>query len=172
MRTIPSLLFSIFVLLTGCKNTEENGTVSKEEQNKSETITEEDIAKLKFTDYVLDVKAQNIIKTSVEYVQLQDLRNNIKNGDLSFFVGSEETSKALFKNLRQTLPSEFNTESILARILVLETEFYKLESLSRLTTTSREELLQAIKDFFVAYSNLSLQINKKMEFENRTIEKP
>ncbi|UKM66031.1 hypothetical protein GSB9_02604 [Flavobacteriaceae bacterium GSB9] len=172
MRKLITLLLVCFVFLFGCKNPKESEDIDAVEQTRSASINEKDIAQLKYTDYILDQKAENLIKKSGEYTQLQDLKNNIKKGDLSLFGEDNETSKELFKNLRQTLPSELNTESVLARILVLETSFYKLESLSNLPTTTKAERLNAIKGFLVAFSNLNLQMNKKVEFDNRTIEKP
>ncbi|NJX15783.1 hypothetical protein [Tamlana crocina] len=172
MRTILLTLVGCFILLSSCKDAPEQANTDNVEASESQSLTEQDLAKLKYTDYILDEEAEKLIKNSGEYVQLEDLVKNIKQGDLSFFETSEETQKDLFKNLRQTLPDALNTESVLARILVLETKFHQLESLYNLSTTTKDELLKNTKEFLVAFSNLNLQMNKKMEFDNRTIEKP
>lgn len=172
MRTIFLTLLVFLAFFSSCKDTQEQQNTETVETNQNRNLTEQDLAKLKYTDYILDEKAESLIKNSGEFVQLQELIRNIKQGDLSFFETSKENQKDLFKNLRQTLPSTLNTESVLARILVLETKFHQLESLSNLSTTTKAELLKTVKEFLVAYSNLNLQMNKKMEFDSQTIEKP
>ncbi|WP_370478863.1 hypothetical protein [Tamlana flava] len=172
MRTYILSLSSILVFITYCGKAQKTEIVEKDEQNTSKEVTAQDIAKIKYTDYILDENVEKLLVNSGEYAQVRDVVGSIKKGDLSFFVTSKEHAKDLFKNLRQTMPTELNTESVLARVLVLETKFKKLESLSNLTTTSKEELIKTIKEFFVAFSNLNLQMNKKVEFDNREIEKP
>jgi len=172
MRTIFLTLLVFLVFLSSCKDAQEQQNTETVETNENQNLTEQDMAKIKYTDYILDEQAENLIKSSSEYAQLQELITSIKLGDLSFFETSEENQKDLFKNLRQTLPSGLNTESVLARVLVLETKFHQLESLSNLSTTTKVELLETVKEFLVAFSNLNLQMNKKMEFDSRTIEKP
>ena len=48
----------------------------------------------------------------------------------------------------------------------------KLNSLLLLDNISKNEQLQGLKEVFVAFSNLNLQINKKLEFEANNISKP
>lgn len=172
MRILTIILLNCFVCFTGCKNTEKDQFAEAGEQPPKNILTEQDIAQLKYTDYILDQKAQEIIKDSNEYLQLQDLKDQIRKGDLKFFEIYKDGPKDLFKNLRKTWPDELNSESILARILVLETKFLQLESLLKLSTTDKDQILEASKEFLVAFSNLNLQINKKMELDNRVIEKP
>ncbi|MDA9775017.1 hypothetical protein N9B67_01725, partial [Algibacter sp.] len=85
---------------------------------------------------------------------------------------NEKAIKLLLKDLKQNVPEALNSSSIVARILVLETKLLILESLANLSTTAKEELLETIKEFFVSFYTLSFQMNKKVEFDNRSIEKP
>ena len=172
MHTHILSLFSILVFITSCGDSQKTETVEEVEQKSSKEITKQDIAKIKYIDYILDENVEKLLVNSGEYMQVRDIVENLKKGDLSFFETSKENVKELFKNLRQTMPAELNTESVLARVLVLETKFKKLESLSNLSTTSKEELIKTVKEFLVAFSNLNLQMNKKVEFDNREIEKP
>lgn len=161
------------MLLVSCKKNQETTTnINAEKNQQNQNITEQDVVKLKYVDYILDDNTEQVIKDWQEYHQLQDVINNIKKADLSFFKDNDVTIKTLLKNLKDNLPYEVNSESILARILVLETKLLKLESLSNLSTTSKEELLNTIKEFLTAFSNLNFQMNKKVEFDSRTIEKP
>ncbi|MGB5417681.1 hypothetical protein [Algibacter sp.] len=169
----PLIVLSFILLFTSCKKTQEDTTTENEvEQNKTQEITEQDVSRLKYVEYILDPKTEETIKDWAEYEQLNAIIDNVKKGDLSYFNDNEKVIQLLIKELKQNIPAALNSESILSRLLVLETKLLKLESLSNLTTTSKEELLENIKEFLVAFSNLSFQMNKKIEFDNRSIEKP
>ncbi|MFV9551624.1 hypothetical protein [Algibacter sp. PT7-4] len=166
------IFFSVLLAFTSCKQSQDETKESLTQQNKTQDITEQDIATLKYVEYILDSKTNNIVKDWPEYTQLEEVITNVKKGDLSYFIDNEKVTKLLVKELKQNIPRELNSESILSRILVLETKLFQLESLSNLTTTTKEELLENIKAFLVSFSNLSFQMNKKIEFDNRSIEKP
>ncbi|TGV00342.1 hypothetical protein [Flavivirga rizhaonensis] len=168
-------ILSLLIMFFSCKKDQENSTNNNTESNESKEITEKDISKINYIDFALDLKTEDVIKDWQEYYQLQEAIANIKKGDLSFFNDNEEnkvTINTLLKELRVKIPKQINSPSIVARITALETKLYKLESLSNLSTTSKKELTATIKDFLVAFSNLNLQINKKIEFDSRKIEKP
>lgn len=172
MRINILIVISIFILCFSCKKTQENISDETIEQNKSKELTEKDISNIKYAEYALDSKTEDSIQDWTEYLQLQDIKSNIEKGDLSFFNDNEEVIKLLLKELKSNIPEQVSSSSVTARILVLETKLYKLESLSNLSTTSKEELLSIITEFFVSFSNLNLQMNKKIEFDSRSIEKP
>lgn len=172
MRT--NFLFSLcfFILLSACKDKQETNKTNAIEQNDNQGISEKTIENLDYIDYALDGKAENVIQDWTEYFQIEDVINNIKTGDLSFFDDNEKAIKLLLKEVKANIPEEAKTNSIEARLLVVETKLSKLESLSNLSSTSTEELLKTIEEFLIAFSNLNLQINKKVEFDRRIIEKP
>lgn len=165
-------VLSICFILFACKGSQEDNTINNTIEKESQEITEKDIAKLKYIDFLLDSKTEVAIERWQEYIQLKDVIANIKNADLSFFNDNEETIKNLLKDLKTNIPETVNTPSILARLLVIETKIYKLESLSNLNTTTKPELLGIIKEFLVSFSNLNLQMNKKMEKDGQNIIKP
>lgn len=169
----PLFVLSFLILFSSCKKTQEDATIKDQtEQNKSQEITEQDISKLKYVEYILDSKTLDIVQDWSEYVQLEEVIKNVKKADLTYFNDNEKAIQLQLKELKQNIPDNLKSESILSRLLVLETKLLKLESLSNLTTTSKEELLENIKEFLVSFSNLSFQMNKKVEFDNRSIEKP
>lgn len=168
----PLVILSFLVLFSACKNTQEDTTEDQMEQNKGQDITEQDVAKLKYIEYALDPKTEEIIQDWPDYKQIEEVVANIKNGDLSFFNDNEKAIQLLLKDLKENIPEPLNSSSIVARMLVLETKILKLESLANLSTTSKEELLETIKEFFVSFYTLSFQMNKKVEFDNRSIERP
>lgn len=164
-------IISLFIIISSCKKTEENNNTADTEKNTQE-LTESDISKLNFIDFGLDEKTETVIENWQEYYQLIDVVNNVKKADLSFFNANEEAIKTLLKDLIKNIPEPVNTPATLARIKVLETKIYKLESLSNLQTTGKEELLSTIKEFLVSVSNLNFQMNKKLEKDNQNIQKP
>lgn len=169
---IKFLSVLVLVLFFSCNKKQENSELTIVKVDDSLLIKEKDISKLKYTDYILDDRTENVILNWVEYNQLQDVVNKVKKADLTFFKDDNKTIQDLLKNLKQTIPLEVKTESILSRITVLETKIYKLESLSKLSTTTKPELLELTKEFLIAFSNLNLQMNKKLEGDSIIIEKP
>lgn len=172
MRYIFLLVTSILVLGVSCKKTAENTLEVDTQKNKDNIITEKDVSKIKYIEYALDTKTEKAIQDWAEYKQLQDVIINIKKADLSFFNDNKTETALLIKEFKNNIPTTVNASSITARILVLETKYRELESLSNLASTSKKELLNAIKSFFVSFSNLNLQMNKKIEFDTRSIQKP
>ena len=172
MRVKIGVILSFLVLISACKKAQEAPLENQMEQDKSQEITELEISKLNYVEYILDSKTKETVQDWSEYQQLADVISNIKKADLVFFNDNEKAIKLLLKELKQNIPKTLNSESILSRLLVLETKLLKLESLSNLSTTSKEELLINIKEFFIAFSNLNFQMNKKIEFDSQSIEKP
>ena len=164
-------VLSILMLFVSCKKNQETTTVEDDKQQ-NHIVTVQDISKLKYIEYALDAKTDAVIKDWKDYFLLQDVITNTINADLSFFNDNEDTVKTLVTDLEKSIPSQVNSEAIFARMLVLETKIFKLESLSNLPTTGKEELLNTIKELLISFSNFNFQMNKKIEFDNRTIEKP
>lgn len=172
MRFKILILVSLALVLHDCKKNEENQETETTEQNNTLGITSKDIEALEYTDYALDPKTQTIIQDWNEYLQIQDVITGIKTGDLSFFNDNKKAINVLSRELKKNIPEPIKSTSIEARLLVVDTKLYKLESLSNLSTTGKTELLQTIKEFLVAFSNFKLQMNKKLEFDTQVIEKP
>ncbi|MFV0565827.1 MAG: hypothetical protein ACK5NB_08350 [Flavobacteriaceae bacterium] len=158
------IIFSLCLLTTACKNTQDNTDIDA--TTNTQDLTEKDIAKLKYTDYILDDKTEKTVTDWAQYHQLQEVINNIKKGDLSYFNDNEKTITDLFKDLKQHTPETLKTDAITVRITAFETQFYKLGNLSVLSSTSKQQLQATIKDVLIAFSNLNLQMNKKMEADH------
>ena len=86
MRIKTLVILSFLVLFSACKKSQEGSTVDQIEQNKSQEITEQDVAKLKYIEYALDSKTKGIIQDWVEYSQIKEVVGDIKKGDLTFMV--------------------------------------------------------------------------------------
>ncbi|KAA5827657.1 hypothetical protein FPF71_02110 [Algibacter amylolyticus] len=172
MRIKTLALLCFLLSFSGCKKAPEETVNEHVEQNKTHDITEQDVKKIKYIDYILDSKTEDAIKDWQEYKQLETLVANIKKADLTYFTEDKKVLLLLLRELKQNLPDALKAESINSRILVMETQLLKLESLYSLSTTSKAELIAGIKEFLIAFSNLNFQMNKKVEFDSRVIEKP
>ncbi|MDO6761431.1 hypothetical protein Q4566_14560 [Tamlana sp. 2_MG-2023] len=172
MRTQILLALGVFMLFSACKDNQENKTLVETEVDNSGVVSEEDIENLNFTEFTLDQKAQSLVKDWTQYYKLEGIITNLKAGDFSYFQDSEKDLKETFKELKVNTPETAKSPSISARVLVLETKFYKLESLYNLASSSEEELTQSTQELLVAFSNLNLQMNKKVEFDAINIQKP
>ncbi|NMH89155.1 hypothetical protein [Flavivirga algicola] len=172
MRIKTLSILSLLILFLSCKKEQESNVATNKADIENNEITEKDISKIDYIEFFIDSKAEGITENWAEYQQLQEAITTIKKGDLSFFNDNEETITALLKGLKKSIPKELKAPSISSRITALETKLRKLESLSNLSTTSKKELIATIKDFLVAFSSFNLQINKKIEFDTRKIEKP
>lgn len=164
MTTKLLIVLSLCLLTISCKKTQDNTDIDT--ATATQELTEKDIAKLKYTEYILDNKTEKAVTDWAQYHQLQDVLNNIKKGDLSYFSDNEKTITDLFKDLKQHIPEPLKTDAITVRIAAFETQFYKLGNLSALSSTSKQQLQATIKDVLIAFSNLNLQMNKKMEADH------
>jgi hypothetical protein len=160
--------------LFSCKETEEKTVTEKEEAPVTQKISKTDISKMDYTEYVLDSKTETAIESWLKYQEFDAIVTNVKQGDLSYFHDNDRENiiRNFFIALRKAIPDTVNSSANLARILVLETKTWKLESLSNLSTTTEDELNQTIKEFLVSFSNLNLQMNKKLEKDFQNIERP
>jgi hypothetical protein len=172
MRLKTLIILSGLMLCLACKKEVETSANVAIEEATSQLVTGQDISKLKYIEYTLDSKTAETIKDWAEYWQLDQLVADIKKGDLNFFKDNQKAIMLLLKELKETIPATLNSPSINARLLVLETKILKLESLANLTTTTKTELLESIKEFFVAYYTLTFQMNKKIEFDSRSVDRP
>ncbi len=165
-------VLSLFIIFFSCKQKQETNFEDDKDKTTINNITEKDISKLKYIEFTLDEKTEKAIENWNDYKELQIIVTNVKKGDLSYFDNDGDPIAELIKNAKKTIPTTVNTNPTLARITVLETKLYKLESLSSLSSTRKGELKEAIREFLESFSNLNFQMNKKIEKDNNKIEKP
>lgn len=166
-----SCVVILVLFFCSCKDIRESPT-HLQDTKRQQHITVKDLGALNVTSYELDAETLTIVNDWKSYQQIENLVNTIKKGELHVLVDGEEDLKLVLKRIRNDLPKEIKNQSVLARILVLETKLLKLKSFYSLTTTTKQELLNRIQEFLLAFENLNFQINKKVEFDARIIEKP
>ncbi|WCO01537.1 hypothetical protein [Psychroserpens ponticola] len=170
-----NLLFFSFLclLIVGCKTDTQNVEIESTLSDKqSKTITKNEIKSLKYNDFGLSDDAKEAVYDWQKYQELNTQMNYLKAADLSFFKSDISLITTFISAFRVEIPKSINTNEINARITALETKMLKLNSLLSLDNILKDIQLEALREVFVAFSNLNLQINKKLEFEANNILKP
>ncbi|WP_460220554.1 hypothetical protein [Psychroserpens sp. MEBiC05023] len=159
--------------MTNCKGDKVSEVVKEtQEQIDARTIYQSDIEALKYTEFELSSDGQNAVSDWQNFQELSTQIALLKKADLNFFIGDRLLLKTFLTELRQLMPEQLKTNEILARITALDTKTQRLHSLLTINNVSKEEKLQAIKEFLITVSHLNLQINKKFEFEKNNVLKP
>lgn len=162
-------VFILFILLS-CGESQQTEVV--QEVEKSSSITKEDIAQIKYTEYVVDPKVAVYTENWNKYTELNDIIAKLKLGDYSYFQDNQEILSTLLTDLQKTIPAELNSPSVMARLVAVENACLKLESLANLSNIDNEEMVSVIGEVLIAFNNMSLQMNKKLERESQQIYKP
>lgn len=165
------LFLSVLLIITAasCKNKEEQAV---KEDTTSNGLTAKEISDLKYTDYVLDAKAKELLIDWQRFQELNIQMKYLKQGDLNFFKNEQSEVKVLFDSLKVNIPGAINIKPIISRITVLETKSLKLHSNLSLLNIEKATKLGSVKEVLVAYANLILQINKKIEYDANVYERP
>ncbi|WP_431133309.1 hypothetical protein [Psychroserpens mesophilus] len=168
------LLYCVICMMVfSCKTDPQNVEIEPSvEPKESKTITKKEIESLKYNDYALSNDASKTVNDWQKYQELNRQMEYLKMADLSFFKSDITLITTFINDFRLEIPNALSTNEINSRITALETKMLKLNSLLLLDNISKDEQIKAIKEVFVAFSNLNLQINKKLEFEANNILKP
>ena len=168
------LFFSLICSgLISCKTDTQQQEIKTETVDKqSKTITKKEIESLKYNDYGLSNDAKKAVNDWQKYQELATQIEYLKEADLSFLKSDISLISTFINDFSAEIPKAINTNEINSRITALQTKLLKLNSLLLLDNISKAEQLQGLKEVFIAFSNLNLQINKKLEFEKNNISKP
>ena len=172
IKIFTFLSITLFILSCNPDVKNESAIVDEITTIDSSIITANDISKIKFTEYALSKITQNKTSNWQKFNELSNKIELLRTGDLSFFRDDKAILEGFIADLKNEIPESLNTQSILVRLTVIETVFLKLEGLASLKTAKKEDLLIAIKDVLLSYTNLIFQMNKKFEKESQKIEKP
>jgi len=165
-------ILSLLICLVACNQSNNKDLPDSQNKIDSLKISKEDISKLEYVEFVLDEKATTLFGSWPSYIELENHIADLKQGDISFFKDNPELIDAFIKDFKETVPEEINSPAILARIKALETKIYKLQSVTNLSNRNKNTIYPVIKELLISYSNLNLQINKKLEKESQAIQKP
>lgn len=168
------LLYSLIcIVIISCKSDTQNTDIETSlDEKQSYTITKNEIENLKYSDYLLSSDGSDAVVDWQKYQELNTQIEYLKTADFSFFKSDITLITAFLNDFKAELPKTLSTNAINSRITALETKILKLNSLLLLDNISKKDQLEGIKEVCIAFSNLNLQINKKLEFESNNILKP
>ena len=162
----------LFLNFSCNSNTESSKKTLQEVNSENFKVSAKDIDNIKYTEFALSNLSENATENWLKFHELQEEITILKKGELSFFKDDKAILVSLITDLKNEIPKDLNTLSILVRLSVLETAVLKLEGISSLSNVNKKVILNAIKDVLVANSNVILQMNKKFEKDSQNIEKP
>lgn len=166
------VFFITLLLFFSCQDSQNENVDDDSANSFSEVVTKEDIQKLNYIEFVLDAKVERAISGWEKYNELQKVIVDIKDANLIFLRDNHEIVEALIIDLKATIPEEVKSPHVEARIIALETKLFKLESTVNLSNVKKEDVLGRVKEVLISYSNLNLQMNKKLEKESQNIQRP
>jgi len=168
------LFYSLLcIVIVSCKTDTQKVEIEPTlEEKQSKSITKDEIESLKYNDYGLSNDALKAVSNWQKYQELNTQIEYLKTADLSFFKSDITLITTFINDFRTEIPKAVSTNEINSRITALETKMLKLNSLLLLDNISKNEQLEGLKEVFVGFSNLNLQINKKLEFEANNISRP
>ncbi len=166
------IFYVVFLTFCSCKDDVKPVMIESNLAETGKPLTKEMIANINFTDILLDDKAKLYAQNWTSYNSIAQAINEIKELKCDFFKSDNIEFDTTFKELNTSIPEVFNSESVKARLLVLKTRLYRLKDELSFSPTLNTSQTVFIKEIFVAFSNLNLQINKKLEKEAQQIIKP
>jgi len=170
------LLITCFLLLAlnlQCKESSDSGAIEVvDNSTETQKITAKDFEQIKYIEYALSDSAAAKTKNWLKFQNLGVHIDQLKKGDFYFFKEDKAILKGFITDLKKETPATLNTSDIAVRLAVIETMAFKLEEVSNIKTITKQSLLNSITDLFIAYNNLIFQINKKIEKDSQSIDKP
>lgn len=165
------ILLVLVCIFWGCKKNMTEQPENKEIKKDSMVVSKIDVQTINFTEFVLDPQYEKKLNW-LKYYEMESRMEELKNGDLSYFKTDKKIVETLMDEFTNTLPLHLNEESIQARILIVKTMYLKLNNIINMSTSTKDEIEEAIKDLLESFSNLNYQINKKFERDSQNVTKP
>ncbi len=175
VKLVFQYIVYLFVLAFNlqCNNTKNANDLNiMDNSNEIHKITSKEINQIKYTEYVLSDPAEERTKDWQKFQNLLDQIEILKKGEVAFFKDDKAILQSFITDLKNEIPESLKATSIMVRLTVLETTLFKFNEILNFQSVTKQTILENIKDVLVAYNNLILQINKKVEKESQKIAKP
>lgn len=165
--------FILALLILSCNNNEKTIVDNKRFEDKTElSISTADINAIQYNEFVLSNEAADLVIKWTGFQEIASQVEFLKTADFTFFKGESSDIKNVFDTAIKNIPEELDINPIKSRFTVIETKFLKLQNDLTLDNISKQDQMETIKGVLVAWSNMILGINKKLEFENNDVNRP
>ena len=167
MKSLLVICFGLLLTIS-CNEKSKQQDIETDEVQESKLgeITAADIESLKILEFGLSIDGQKSVEDWGPFQTMILEIENLKSGDLNFFKQESEIIRTQIGEMNSSIPDNIKSKPIQARLLALNTKLLLMNNLLRLQNISKSEKLESIREFLVAYSNLLLQINKKLELDS------
>jgi len=118
----------------------------------------------------LSIEARGITKQWTSLQELQNIINGLVKKDYYAFKEKDKYLEEFINDLTKTLPKKLKKPPITSRLLVLETNILKLESILSSSEFKVENRTSVSNKLIESYYNFIYQINKTIEKESQIID--
>ncbi|NNE32048.1 MAG: hypothetical protein HKN40_06735 [Winogradskyella sp.] len=168
MRSV-NLVIALIIgcLLFSCSESEtKTADIDTQDTAASEpAISSRVIEGFEYDDYALSREAMEVVGEWEKYQELAIQIDYLKKADLAFFNSDKKLLEDFITELKANMPERITTNPIISRVSIIETKLLKLNENLTISNIDAATKLESIKEVLVAFSNLTLQINKKLEFD-------
>jgi hypothetical protein len=117
---------------------------------------------------VYKIKLYSNIEEWINYIELNEYVNQLNLSDYSTLI--KQYLIRFFNGVKNTIPTDINKPEIKSRLTVIETDFFRFESMLSNYESSEEEKIKMVKKINNSFSNLNFQIDKLTEKQEITPE--
>ena len=118
----------------------------------------------------LSIEARRITQQWTSLQELQNIINGLVKKDYYAFKEKDKYLEEFINDLTKTLPKKLKKPPITSRLLVLETNILKLESILSSSEFKVENRTSVSNKLIESYYNFIYQINKTIEKESQIID--
>ena len=119
---------------------------------------------------VYKIKLYSNIEEWINYIELNEYVNQLNLSDYSTLIDNKQYLIRFFNGVKNTIPTDINKPEIKSRLTVIETDFFRFESMLSNYESSEEEKIKMVKKINNSFSNLNFQIDKLTEKQEITPE--
>lgn len=162
MRNLCWIVILIFVL--GCD--QNNNTMEVESQTTADTTALSKELDITNQQVILLPQAREITDEWLAYITAQTEIENFDEYTVKEVISNATPIAEIFQNLRETVPSEFQTNYVQTRLSVLYTKAKVLEHQAGKRNPNPEAIKATAEEIPVEFNNFKIQLNE-LFIENR-----
>lgn len=150
--------FAVLVFLVGCD--QDRNTMEGETQTTPDTTAL--AKKLQVTNQQVNLlpQASEITDEWLSYITAQTEIENFDQYTVKEVISNATPIAEIMKNLRETVPSEFQTNAVETRLSVLYTKAKVLEHLTEKRNPDPEAIAATAEEIPVEFNNFKIQLNE------------
>ncbi len=150
--------FAVLVFLIGCD--QDRNTMEGETQTTPDTTALANQLKVTNEQVNLLPQAREVTDDWLSYITAQTEIENFDQYTVKEVISNATPIAEIMKNLRETVPSEFQTNAVETRLSVLYTKAKVLEHLTEKRNPDPEAIAATAEEIPVEFNNFKIQLNE------------